>query len=711
MADSKLSALLIGTTPDFLYGIEGGVSKGYHGSGVINVKDYGAKGDGSTPDTAAIQAAFDAAFGPWTAPHTRGNALLNKPVFFPPGQYQVASPTTNISNAIRSTTIQITMSDSSSWNTGLPISTVVASVGGVPNANGTWLVGHPSFSVLDLPGTTFAGAWTSGGTANGVALASPGAVQSAAVRLTVGSTTGFTTGDFVSVSGIVGTTEANGLFQITVIDGTHIDLQGTTFAHTYTSGGVVTGYAIRCAKVAGGRIYGSGSFSTIINNTVANGITFGCNGMEFSAIEGISFQGAGGVGSMAVDFNWDNSTGSALNAVRFEDCFFQAPSGIAFGIGARGFMGSELVFINCYWANCSVGMISFNSNVLDISILGGGAFACELNAFRIQQGSFGYIADVGFAVNGTSGAVDAADIACFQNGINVITGVRTESTNFLYSTTGLFHVDNCSSQTISSGFFCNCGSGKVTLTCCVAYISKILGGANYQIENCDFEVFARNFPFSVTNVTNNGSGLVRVTYTNLFSPTEPYATDDWVNISGVTGTVAAAVNGDWAITRINAGVFDLQGSSFSGSYTSGGTIIPAQDAYLRDDQHNSANTGAIAASGYRVCRQISRTINYNLPRVLSDSCYDNLGAAGEVQFILPRINSADYRGVIFSFYVAAAQTLKIVATNSCTIRNAGSVSASNGNIAASTIGNFIEIQSVSATQWAVKTIIGTWTLT
>lgn len=61
------------------------------------------------------------------------------------------------------------------------------------------------------------------------------------VRLTVSSTTGMTTGDVRVVSGIVGTTEANGTWTITVIDATHIDLQGTTFANLYTSGGIVLG--------------------------------------------------------------------------------------------------------------------------------------------------------------------------------------------------------------------------------------------------------------------------------------------------------------------------------------------------------------------------------------------------------------------------------------------------------------------------------------
>lgn len=55
---------------------------------VINVKDYGAKGDGITNDGVAIQAAFDAAYGPASSPHG-ATFTINKGVFFPAGKYLV----------------------------------------------------------------------------------------------------------------------------------------------------------------------------------------------------------------------------------------------------------------------------------------------------------------------------------------------------------------------------------------------------------------------------------------------------------------------------------------------------------------------------------------------------------------------------------------------------------------------------------------------
>lgn len=58
---------------------------------VINVKDYGAVGDGSHDDTTNIQAAIDAAFGSAASPHGGSNYTANKPLFFPNGHYKTTS--------------------------------------------------------------------------------------------------------------------------------------------------------------------------------------------------------------------------------------------------------------------------------------------------------------------------------------------------------------------------------------------------------------------------------------------------------------------------------------------------------------------------------------------------------------------------------------------------------------------------------------------
>jgi hypothetical protein len=58
------------------------------------------------------------------------------------------------------------------------------------------------------------------------------------VRLTVNQTSQAKTGDEVQVANVLGTVEANGTFPLTVVDATHIELQGTKFVNAYISGGV-----------------------------------------------------------------------------------------------------------------------------------------------------------------------------------------------------------------------------------------------------------------------------------------------------------------------------------------------------------------------------------------------------------------------------------------------------------------------------------------
>jgi hypothetical protein len=60
------------------------------------------------------------------------------------------------------------------------------------------------------------------------------------VRLTVNGTSQAKTGEVALVAGVLGTVEANGAFPMTVVDATHIELQGTVFVHAYTSGGLAT---------------------------------------------------------------------------------------------------------------------------------------------------------------------------------------------------------------------------------------------------------------------------------------------------------------------------------------------------------------------------------------------------------------------------------------------------------------------------------------
>ena len=69
---------------------------------------------------------------------------------------------------------------------------------------------------------------------------------------------------------------------------------------------------------------------------------------------------------------------------------------------------------------------------------------------------------------------------------------------------------------------------------------------------------------TITGAANNGSGLVRITAT-----AHGFTTGDGIGVYGVTGTTEA--NGVWVATVITADTFDLQGSTFTNAYVSGGT--------------------------------------------------------------------------------------------------------------------------------------------
>lgn len=400
------------------YGEYGGGSSGT--SYIVNVKDFGAVGDGVTNDTAAIQAALDYAYGTYASPHDGlqdlgSSNFLNKPVYFPNGRYKVKS-------AIESRAI-------------------------------------------------------SGAANNGSGL----------IRLTV-STTGLTTGDNVNVVGVVGTTEANFTWFVTVIDSTHLDLQTSAFVHAYVSGGTITTPCLRMAMVQGGWIYGASRFATYIVSDSPNAAVFQTNGMAYSRIENMSIGALGNGIGFQLDRYASGSGNTALQSNQFTNCLFggiggNPPPNYGLMIGAGSFMGSETTILNCYIAGCAVAGLSFwNYNACDNTIVGGNIAACAIGIL-VQAGSINTIHGVSFQtqtdcdINIINAAEDAYSIA----------GCRTESTNFCrtgadmpYNFTGCAHAGG-------TGFFWS-GGGYVTMSSCKSPNGYIEGqNASVDIRNCKFE--------------------------------------------------------------------------------------------------------------------------------------------------------------------------------------------------------------------------------
>jgi Ubiquitin-activating enzyme E1 FCCH domain len=74
---------------------------------------------------------------------------------------------------------------------------------------------------------------------------------------------------------------------------------------------------------------------------------------------------------------------------------------------------------------------------------------------------------------------------------------------------------------------------------------------------------------AITGAVTHG-GLIQITCVN-----HTFHTEDRVTITGVGGTVEANAS-NWRITVIGANTFDLQGSTFTNAYTSGGTAKRTQ---------------------------------------------------------------------------------------------------------------------------------------
>lgn len=254
--------------------------------GGVSVKYFGAKGDGYTDDTAAIQATID---------HALQNKLAN--VYMPDGIYRTCGPL-HLGYGDTFRTVNLLGADSTAYaDPGFPGVTIIADFADAPAivVQGgrnvkikhiairgasyrygllTWgplintqtvsyqdvsdperwvtnipdngrtryapyagiaidpYAGHrPAISYPDVSYPPWTGIAVTGAADNGAGL----------IQLTVESTSGMYTGQDVHVSDVNGTTEANGTdWTIIFIDATHIDLQGAAFVHAYTGGGRVS---------------------------------------------------------------------------------------------------------------------------------------------------------------------------------------------------------------------------------------------------------------------------------------------------------------------------------------------------------------------------------------------------------------------------------------------------------------------------------------
>jgi hypothetical protein len=173
----------------------------------VNVRGYGATGNGTTDDTAAIQAAINAA--------PAGSTLR-----IPDGTYKLSGSGSELLLINKPINIEC-----AGWNTILSVSS------SVPN---TTDVIHITSSTGGNNGMTIRNCSIL--SVNGSSKAITAATNATPISIT-STAHGFSTGNTIKVSGVLGNTNANGTWVITVVDANTFTLNGSKGNAAYTSGG------------------------------------------------------------------------------------------------------------------------------------------------------------------------------------------------------------------------------------------------------------------------------------------------------------------------------------------------------------------------------------------------------------------------------------------------------------------------------------------
>jgi hypothetical protein len=148
----------------------------------------------------------------------------------------------------------------------------------------------------------------------------------------------------------------------------------------------------------------------------------------------------------------------------------------------------------------------------------------------------------------------------------------------------------------------------------------------------------------------------------------------------------------WATTNSYTGTYDV------GIDRSTGMTIRVNNG--------TVGTGNIGCLNY-ARSSIAKTSNYTITAGDSGTVFHNIGAAGSVQFTLPTpTTSAAY---IFTFVVAANQTLVVKLPTGVTMHKAGTATTSAGTYTSSTQWSVVKITSCgTVTDYVVEAETGTW---
>jgi hypothetical protein len=261
---------------------------------------------------------------------------------------------------------------------------------------------------------------------------------------------------------------------------------------------------------------------------------------------------------------------------------------------------------------------------------------------------------------------------------------------------------NCYAESCGIGFLCDTRGEYNTFSNCVAYACttgfRIVGGNNVwvggHITDCTTGII-------LATGTNDAHGIVSSCLLNH-------------NTTAITGT--NIVNGFkfmnlsmWTTGSLNfSNCTDIR---FENCEFSSTVITSTNNTRFEIINPVFRSSPTWAVTGTLTLRRtgdvVAKTAANNSVLVHDTSnTFTNTGAAGTVNFTLP----TPIIGLEYTFYIDVPLTLTVTAASSTTIRLAGSVSVSAGNVTSNTVGNTITVRAISATQWVVVAHEGTWTV-
>jgi hypothetical protein len=348
--------------------------------------------------------------------------------------------------------------------------------------------------------------------ASGSNATTTGTISATSTSLAVASAAGWVVGMGIVVAG-AGTAGANLITSITAIAGTTFTLaaaavtavtgavvshddtaalqacinycfgSGSTTNGKYNSQANLTMFipngmynvstALLIKDLVGGIVMGAGRYATMLQDTSGNGIfvTNACSKSVFAhmTLTGIS------TSPILFNLDWDGGTAAGVNSNNalqsniFMNMAFDTGL-IGLSLGTTGYMGSETTIIGCSIANFTTdGIAVQNFNALQNTVIGGNIARCGIGV-HVYYGS-ACVYNTGFQqqVNWDFQQDNAAHTAC------ILSGIRTESTNFCRINTGSLAVKivACSAVTATSGFFVYANADTISIDSCYSNNGQI----------------------------------------------------------------------------------------------------------------------------------------------------------------------------------------------------------------------------------------------